>query len=152
MIFLAADSDKALPPQRLHWGPPPAAVVPGSETWSRATRHLIDSVKDDEGHRLPLQDDLWLAVYPPRGGSPWRAEIEGVAGIVGRGKTSEEAVNDWRRRFRAIVQRFLELRPFERLFAICKHHPSGTRTCGDWSGRGALKRSGFQPSRPQRLS
>ena len=41
MIILDATTGLALPPSRLSWEAPSAAVVSGSEAWSRSSRHQI---------------------------------------------------------------------------------------------------------------
>ena len=98
---------------RLHWSPTPAAAVSGMEPFFRVSRYLIEDLRDEQGHRLPLRDELWVTVYPPRSGL-WRVEGDTTRlVVVGRGTTSSKAISDWQKRFRTIVQRFLEMRPFE---------------------------------------
>src|SRR5262245_47548105 len=93
--------------QRLHWNPAPAAMVSGMEPFSRVSRYLIEELRDDEGYRLPLRDELWVTIYPPRNGSRlWRAEGDTTKLlIVGRGKSAKKAMHDWQKRFRMTVQR-----------------------------------------------
>jgi hypothetical protein len=114
MILLAHDVDATLP-RRLSWETTPAAIVSGSEAWLRASRHQMNDLRDEHGHRIPLRQELWVALYPPRDDNVvWRVECDQVAlGVVGRGPTADSAMHDWRLRFRAMTQRFLEMRPFE---------------------------------------
>lgn len=99
---------------RLSWNASPPALVSGSDPWLRASRRLIDGVRDERGYSFPLRDELWVTVYPPQENGYWRAVGETVgSAVVGRGLTSEEALRDWRKRFRMTIESFLEMRPFE---------------------------------------
>jgi hypothetical protein len=114
MNILGSDYDSVSLASRLRWEAQPTAIVSGSEMWCRTSRRQIAELRDDEGHKLPLRDVLWVVLYPPREDRIWRAQAEGVPSeIVGRGKSSDEAVHDWRKRLRATTMRYLEMRPFE---------------------------------------
>src|SRR4051794_2032278 len=110
MIFLDADAGFSATAHPLDWDLRQSALVSGVEPWLRASKHLVQQVQDGEGDNLPLRDDLWLTVYPPRSGGLWRVVAEEVGpGVVGRGPAAEEAIADWRKRFQVTVQRFLEM-------------------------------------------
>ena len=114
MNLLAADTGPATLHARLSWGSSPAAIVSGSDACDRASRRFLVEVRDEQGHRFPLRDELLVMVNPPRAGGQWRAEADAIGpSIIGRGRTADDALRDWRKRFRMTVQRFLEMRPFE---------------------------------------
>src|SRR5262245_53259517 len=102
---LIADDVPAFLRSRLSWDASPPAIISGSESWLRATLHLAGNVLDERGHPFPLRGELWVTVYPPRADGTWRAEAEEVgATVVGRGRTSEDALRDWHKRFGMTVQ------------------------------------------------
>lgn len=114
MNLLATDTGLTSIQSRLTWDHSPPAMISGAEAWSRALLRLLSELRDEQGHRFPLRSDLWVKVYPPRGGCGWRAEADAIGPtIVGRGKSADDALHDWRVRFRSMVQRALEIRPFE---------------------------------------
>jgi len=108
MILSSVDS---VADPRLRWdGESPASA----DKWARATTRPIFVVKDENGHRFSLKKELFLNVYPLPQNDRWRAECEAVgASVVGRGNTGDEATLDWIKRFRSVVQSYLEMRPFE---------------------------------------
>lgn len=114
MNLLASDA-VALPPSlRFPWETANVVHLAGAEPWLRAARRRIDVVRDDQNHRMPLRAELWLTVTPPRFGGTWRCEADALGSeLVGRGSTADEAIQDWRKRFRMTAQRFMEMRPFE---------------------------------------
>ncbi len=114
MILLTTDANMLPPTSRLAWDRQTMATVASVDAWSRASRRLVQDLLDEQGHCLPLREELWVTVYPPRSSGLWRAEADSVGpAVVGRGETADEAVADWRTRFRMTTQRYLEMRPFE---------------------------------------
>lgn len=99
---------------RFAWTERPASLISSAENWSCASQHQINDLRDDQGNPYPLLRELWLTVSPARQGAFWRAEstLLGPA-IVGRRRTAETAILDWKKRFRRTTQRFLQMRPFE---------------------------------------
>lgn len=113
MILSPHDTDFSYLSNRLDWTPK-VALVSGIDGMAQATRCSVGELFDSEGRSFPLRQEMILRLYPPRDTSSWRVLSESLGtDVVGRGKTTEEAVNDWRHRFRATVERYLELRPFE---------------------------------------
>ncbi len=54
MILLAADTNLSLPHSRLSWESPSVEMVSGSDGWSRASRRLINEMRDEQGCALSL--------------------------------------------------------------------------------------------------
>lgn len=55
-----------------------------------------------------------LPSHPLGGDGRWKAEADAIGpAVLGRGPSADAALRDWRKRFRATLGRFLELRPFE---------------------------------------
>jgi hypothetical protein len=112
MNLFASDAFFPMVSARLKWDS--VVAVACADSWLRGTRRQVNELRDEQGFRYPLRDDLWVNVFPPRSGGPWRIESESIGpAVVGRGTTDDKAFQDWRKRMQATIERFLELRPFE---------------------------------------
>jgi len=116
MIFLDVESSpSSFQSPKAFWDRTVVAQVSGSEPWLRSTRRAISGIRDEQGHPFPLRDEqVWVNVSPTQTSIPWRAEADILGtGVVGRGSTLNDAILDWKKRFRTTLHVFIAMRPFE---------------------------------------
>lgn len=113
-MILGSTDLPPVPSPHLRWNSRPAASVSGTERWSRASRRLVHSLTDEEGHDVPIRGEVLLLLFPPQIDNLWRTQDEALGNfVVGRGQSVEQAVDDWKRRLLANMHRYMEMRPFE---------------------------------------
>lgn len=115
MIITPTDIEFRSFTDRGSWDQPPPAIVGSMDTFdASATRRPLENLRDGDGFPYPILREVALIVQPVRGTRIWKAEGDSLLkDVVGRGTSAKGAIADWQKRFSSLVDRLLEMRPFE---------------------------------------